>query len=268
MIRAIEVAIAGIGVWSPEVRSWKEAVDVLCGNVEIAANSTLRPAPSLLPPTERRRAPESVLLGVEVAQQACEMANVAAGDLPHVFASSYGDLPINDYLCETLAQSPLEVSPIRFHNSVHNAPAGYWAIATGCTRSSTAISAGDATFGAGLLETSLIAFSTGEPALLAAYDVPATGPLRDVVACDSKFAVGFVLAANHDTPVARIRITLNDQPTSAELASDASVLHASHHDNPAARSLGLLQAIARKEPGVVRVAAGPHLMLDVEILPW
>lgn len=268
MSRAIEVAIAGIGIWTPEVQSWRGATDLLCGNVEIVANSTLRPAPSVLPPTERRRAPESVLLGIEVAQQACEMAGVAASDSPHVFASSYGDLPINDYLCETLAQSPLEVSPIRFHNSVHNAPAGYWAIATGCTRSSTAISAGDATFGAGLLETSLIALSTGEPALLAAYDVPAKGPLRDVVACDSKFAVGLVLAAHHATPVARIRITLSDQPARAELASGASVLHASHRDNPAARSLGLLQAIARKEPGVVRVAAGPRLMLDVEILPW
>ena len=77
-----------------------------------------------------------------------------------------------------------------------------------------------------------------------------------------------VLAAHCATPVARLRIALGNSPSSAELASDASVLHASHHDNPAARSLGLLQAIARKEPGVVRVPAGPHLMLDVEILPW
>lgn len=268
MNRAIDIAIAGIGVWSPEVRTWAEAAEALCGNVEIAANSTLRPAPTALPATERRRAPESVLLGVEVAQQACEMAGVAASGAPHVFASSYGDLPINDYLCETLAQSPLDVSPIRFHNSVHNAPAGYWAIATGCTRSSTAISAGDATFGAGLLEASLIAVSTGEPALLAAYDVPATGPLRDVVACESKFAVGLVLAAQHATPIARIRITLDNHPAEAELAPGASVLHASHHDNPAARSLDLLQAIARKQPGRVRVAAGPRLSLDVEILPW
>ncbi|HEX3896742.1 MAG TPA: beta-ketoacyl synthase chain length factor [Rudaea sp.] len=267
MNRAIEIAIAGIGIWSPEARNWDEAIAALCRNVEIAPNSTLRPTPSVLPPTERRRAPESVLLGVDVAQQACEMAGIVARDLPHVFASSYGDLPINDYLCETLAQSPLEVSPIRFHNSVHNAPAGYWAIATGCTCSSTAISAGDWTFGAGLLETSLVAASTGQAALLAAYDVPAAGALRDVVACDSKFAVGMVLATQCAAPVARIRIAL-DNKSAAELASDASVLHASHRDNPAARSLGILQSIARKEPGVVRVPAGPHLTLDVEILPW
>src|SRR5207249_3493148 len=105
--------------------------------------------------------------------------------LPHVFASAYGDLAVNDYLCATLARAPLEVSPTRFHNSVHNAPAGYWAIATGCTRASTAISAGDASFGAGLLEAALLACSESGPTLLAACDVAAVGPLRDVIACRS-----------------------------------------------------------------------------------
>ena len=75
-------------------------------------------------------------------------------------------------------------------------------------------------------------------------------------------------ATQSATPIARIRIALDNNSSAAELASDASVLHASHHDNPAARSLDLLQAIARKEPGVVRVPAGPRLVLDVEILPW
>ncbi|MEP6484699.1 MAG: beta-ketoacyl synthase chain length factor [Rudaea sp.] len=265
---AIDIVIAGIGIWSPEVRTWEAAVAAFCGNVEIDANAASRPAPSVLPPTERRRAPESVLLGVEAAQQACEMANVAAKDLPHVFASSYGELGINDYLCETLANAPLEVSPIRFHNSVHNAPAGYWAIATGCTQSSTAISAGDATFGAGFLETALIVAASGQPALLSAYDVAAIGPLRDVVACDSKLGIGLVLAKNHAAPVATLRVRHGIDSAPPRLASGRSVLHASHHENPAARGLDLLQAIARKESGVIRIAAGPRLVLDVEILPW
>jgi len=34
------------------------------------------------------------------------------------------------------------------------------------------------------------------------------------------------------------------------------------------RLLALLQAIARKESGAICIAAGPRLMLDVEILPW
>jgi Beta-ketoacyl synthase, N-terminal domain len=264
----ISVAVLGIGAWSPEWSDWNSASAVLCGNVDIAANVATRPAPSILPATERRRAPESVLLGVEVAQQACNMSGLAPAELPHVFASSYGELTINDYLCETLAMSPLDVSPIRFHNSVHNAPAGYWAIAAGCTRSSTAISAGDATFGAGLLETALVAASNGSPALLSVYDVPAAGPLGDVVACSTKFGVAFVLGPDRENAVARLRIRRGADGKATALASAAAVLHAVHRENPAARSLALLQAIARKEPGVIRIAAGPRLMLDVEIVSW
>ena len=264
---ALDLVIAGIGVWSPDVKSWHEAAAALSGNVDIAANTASRPAPSVLPATERRRAPESVLLGVEVAQQACAMAGIDPQTVPHIFASAHGELVINDYLCETLAKAPLEVSPIRFHNSVHNAPAGYWAIATGCMRSSTAISAGDATFGAGLLETALVAADSGEPALLAAYDVPAVGPLSDMIRSRTTLGIGLLLAVTHPNPLARIRVQTRTG-TSLQLASDASVLHASHQENPAARGLGLLQALARKEPGVVRIAAGPRLVLEMEICPW
>jgi hypothetical protein len=264
----IDVAVLGIGAWSPEWPDWNTAAAVLCGNVDSAANAASRPAPAILPPTERRRAPESVLLGVEVALQACTMAKIAPAELPHVFASGFGELVINDYLCETLAKSPLDVSPIRFHNSVHNAPAGYWAIAAGCTRSSTAISAGPDTFGAGLLETALTVASNGAPALLSVYDVAATGPLRDVIVCSTRFGVGFVLGPDRPNAVARLRIRRGADGKPPELASAASVLHAVHRENPAARSLPLLQAIARKESGVVRVAAGPRLTLDVEILSW
>src|SRR5260221_11778567 len=153
MNAALDIGIDGVGVWTPQWPNWPSAHvalrdNVECRNVEIA---TARPAPSLLPPTERRRAPEAVLIAIEAAQQACAMAQREPRDLPHVFASAYGDLAINDYLCATLGRAPHEVSPTRFHNSVHNAPAGYWAIATGCMRSSTAVSAGTATFGAALL---------------------------------------------------------------------------------------------------------------------
>ena len=125
-----------------------------------------------------------------------------------------------------------------------------------------------ATFGAGLLETALTVASQHAPALLSVYDVAATGPLRDVVACSTKFGVGFVLGPIAPNAVARLRIRRAADSNPTELAPAAAVLHALHRENPAARGLPLLQAIARKEPGVIRIAAGPRLMLDVEILPW
>ena len=48
--------------------------------------------------------------------------------------------------------SPHTISPTRFHNSVHNAAAGYWTIGAGCMQATTALSAYDATFAEGLLE--------------------------------------------------------------------------------------------------------------------
>ena len=73
-----------------------------------------------------------------------------------------GDLAITDYMCETLATDPTAVSPTKFHNSVHNAAAGYWTIAAGAMEPATAISAD---FAMGLLE-ALAQLATGADAVL------------------------------------------------------------------------------------------------------
>jgi hypothetical protein len=263
MRAALEIGIDGIGVWSPEFADWESARAALADNVEIAANAASRPAPTLLPPTERRRAPDSVLLAVEVAQQACAMAGCQPRELAHVFASAYGDLAIDDYLCATLARTPHDVSPTRFHNSVHNAPAGYWAIATGCMHSSTAVSAGAATFAAALLEAALLAHAESAPVLLAAYDIAASGALQDVIACRSRFAIALVVAPPSSRTRARLRVRA--QAGEPPLAPEPALLHANHRDNPAACSLPLLNALARREATTLHLAAGPQLTLELEI---
>jgi hypothetical protein len=67
--------------------------------------------------------------------------------------------------------------PTRFHNSVHNAPAGYWGIATGCTAASTSLCAYDATFAAALLETATQVQASGQAAVLVAFDTAYPQPL-------------------------------------------------------------------------------------------
>ena len=75
-----------------------------------------------------------VAVALEVALAACRAADRDPATLPSVFASTHGDLAITDYMCETLATDPTAVSPTKFHNSVHNAAAGYWTIGAGCVR--------------------------------------------------------------------------------------------------------------------------------------
>jgi hypothetical protein len=262
MSAPLEFGVEGIGVWSVHLPNWQAGRDILRGKMENVANVASRPAPSLLAPTERRRAPEAVLLAIEVAQQACSMADRDPLELPNVFASAYGDLAINDYLCATLASAPQDVSPTKFHNSVHNAPAGYWSIATGCMASSTALSAGVTTFGAGLLEAALLAHSESCAVLLAVCDVAAVGPLADAVPCRAPFAVALVINPTSGRSMARLRISPEH---TAELAPEANVLHALYRDNPTARSLPLLTALARRKQQSLALPAGPNLNLRMEI---
>ena len=263
----LDIAIEGIGLCAAGLPDWETGARLLAGADEVVAD-TVRPVPSLLAANERRRAPESVLLALAVAEQACAMAQRNPRELPNVFASAYGDLAINDYLCATLAHAPLELSPTRFHNSVHNAPAGYWTIATGCMATSSALSAGVATFGAGLLEAALLAQSESTPVLFAAFDIAASGPLTDVVACRNAFAVAFVLAPGATCAIARkaprLRLHLRDAAAPG-LAPPLACMHALFAANPAAASLPLLAALARREPVALDVAASPHSHLHMEI---
>ena len=262
----LDVVIGGIGVWSPELPGWADASAMLRGEREVATTAT-RPAPALLAANERRRAPDSVLLALEVAQQACAMSARDPAAMPAIFASAYGDLPINDYLCAELTRVPLELSPTKFHNSVHNAPAGYWAIATGCMASTSAVSAGTATFGAGLLEAALLATSEKVSVTFAAYDVAATGPLADVIPCRSAFGLGLVLAPSGSGPGAALRLRLA-AASATRLAPEPALLHAAHRDNPAAYGLALLAALARNEAAAFAVPAGPRLDLNLEVSIW
>jgi hypothetical protein len=265
----LDVVIEGIGVWAPVLPGWERSRAILRGEAEPDPAAAVRPAPALLAANERRRAPDSVLLAFAIAEQACAMAGREPGRLPAVFASAYGDLAINDYLCATLAQAPQDLSPTKFHNSVHNAPAGYWAIATGCMASTTAVSAGTASFGAGLLEAALFAVSEDTPVVYAAYDVAASGPLADVIASRTIFGAALVLAPRRERAGAMLRVTLGTFPATP-LAPRPAFLHAAYRDNPAAAGLPLLAALAREEAQTqtLTLPAGPHTDLNLEISTW
>lgn len=172
----LEASIAGVGFWTRGLPDWESArAFVIAGTLPVDAPT--RPSPQLLAPNERRRAPETVAVALHVALAACSAAGRDPALLPSVFASTHGDLAITDYMCATLVDAPRTISPTKFHNSVHNAAAGYWTIGAGAREPATAISAHHASFAQGLLE-ALVQIATGsEAVLLVAYDGTGTGPL-------------------------------------------------------------------------------------------
>lgn len=202
----LELTVRGIGWWSSGVPDWPSACAAFADDARWPAAVATRPAPALMPANERRRAPDTVLLALTVAEQACAAAGVDPRTLPSVFASTYGDLAISDYMCATLADDPAQLSPTKFHNSVHNAPSGYWSIVTGAMAPTTSLCGYRATFAAGLLEAATQSADTGDAILLAAYDIAGTGPMAEVVASSLPFGCALVLCAGSDGPGSRLRL--------------------------------------------------------------
>ncbi|HSN20552.1 MAG TPA: beta-ketoacyl synthase chain length factor, partial [Usitatibacter sp.] len=197
-----------------------------------------------------------------------EAASAAGRDparLAAVFASSSGDGENCHAICEVLASDDRQISPTRFHNSVHNAPAGYWGIATGATASADSMGAFDASFGAGLLEAlARLAAEPQLPVVLVAYDAPYPEPLHATRPVPEPFAVAMVLAAPGEGRGPAIGATFTDE---APQAMDDAGLERLRRAIPAARALPLLARLARGEPGAVTLEYLDGLRLRVEIRP-
>jgi Beta-ketoacyl synthase, N-terminal domain len=264
---ALSVYVDGIGLWTPGLPDWAAWTRAVEQGVLPPPDAHARPSPAALPPNERRRAPEPVLIASEAAGQACAMAGREPSTLASIFASTHGDLAITDAMCATLAADPRELSPTRFHNSVHNAPSGYWTVAARCHVSATAISAAGGTFAAGLLEAAAEVAAEGEPVLLAAYDIAASGPLAEVAPSALPFAAAFVLSPTRGA-ASLAALSLTPVPTRATTSEVAPFLKPLERNPMAAQALALLTALAAAHhAATVELAAGSGSALRVEVTP-
>lgn len=260
---ALTAYIEGIGLIGPGFANWPQACAVLAGSQAYVAAKTLLPAPSLLPPAERRRAGAPIKLTLATGLEAIAHAGLEAATLPTVFASSGGDGDNCHALCETLASDDPQISPTRFHNSVHNTASGYWSIATGAKAPSSVLAAHDASFGAGLLEALTQAVVDQMRVVLIACDTAYPEPLRSVRPIPDAFGIALVISPQRsERALAQITVTLTDQPT--DMLDDVG-LEALRRAIPAARGLPLLQAIARRQAQhlVLDYLADTHLGVDL-----
>ena len=259
-----EFWVEAVALWTPRLADWEQARAMLRGERAVESMATRRPDPTVLPPNERRRCPDSVAVALTVAMAACQQAGRGPASLPSVFTSTYGDLAITDYMCSTLASDPRSMSPTRFHNSVHNAAAGYWAIATGCMEPYMALAAGGASFAESLLAALVQARADDTPMLFVAYDIQARGPLAGVTRSEGLVGAALVLSPRcTPTAKARLRPRLDGagaptpaRPGNAELVAG----------NAMAACLSLFEALADECPREVglELAAGGTLAMNIE----
>jgi hypothetical protein len=239
----ISVFVESIGLIAPGLKDWPQARPILRGELPYAWQEVPMTAPAILTAADRRRCIASARLALNIAHQALLQASTEAARQPAcVFASSDGDSQVLTQIMESLAQAEPDVSPTRFANSVHNAPAGYWSIATGIMQGATCLSGYDDSFACGLLEAAAQVVEEGVACLLTVSDVCFQEPffaLRPIaVDCGAALLLTRERSAHS---LARLQIAMVG-PRPAALPP--AWVPQQFAGNPAARALPLLAALA------------------------
>jgi hypothetical protein len=263
----MRVFVEGIGLAGPGLCGWLPSRAVLAGGEAYQAAATIVTGGDLLPPTERRRTPVPVKLALAVGHEALMNSGRAAETVATVFSSSSGDGATLHQICETLASPERTVSPTRFHNSVHNAAAGYWGISTRSHEASTSLSCYDACFAAGLLEAAAQISADGNPVVLIAYDEPYPVPLHAARPLGASFGIALMLAPSAGaSAVAMLDVEFASGAVPATPMADPG-LESARRGIPAARGLPLLAAIARMAKEEIVLDFPPHAHLRVAVTP-
>ncbi len=246
----MRVAVERVSVLGPGLPDWATAREALGGAAAYRPASVPRPQVDLLPRNEQRRLTDTIRMALALAQAACAALSVEQrARVPSVFASSVGDSAIADRICDALSRPGRPVSPTRFHNSVHNAPAGYWALATGNQTASTSVAGGEYTASAGLLEAASRCVSGAGRLLLVVYGTgppPRLAPFADI-----RVAFGFGMLLCPAAQASRTVCTLDMNLTAEPATTLEEPWEALRLGNPAARGLALLSALARRDRRIV-----------------
>lgn len=260
--------IESAAVLGPGLAGWEASRAVLSGAAPYVAAEFALPRFEALPATERRRVGLPVKLALAVGLEALAGAGRQGEAIATVFTSSGSDGMVIHEICDMLAGADRLISPTRFHNSVHNAPSGYWGIATGARAPSTSLCAYDWSFAAGLVEAATQACTGQDAVLLVAHDLPYPEPLRATRPVRQPFGCALLLTQKPGArPLAACELAIGHLAAGNDAGSTPmrdAALEALRLDNPAARSLPVLAALAAAGPGagvVIENTAGGSVRL-------
>jgi len=262
----IRMYLTALGLSAPGLLGWTASHPILTGQQPYQPTALPSFSPrGILSANECRRTTASIKLALQVAQEAVANTPLPVSQLSSVFASSDADLEIIDKICRTLTVPDRPVSPTDFHNSVHNATAGYWTIGTASDKLSTSLSAREVTFAAGMLEAATLVTVENLPVLLVASDYPAPSLLNEVCGIQVPFATALLLTPE-PTAASRASLTLQLTTQQEETRLPQPDLEKLRLSSPAARSLPLLQMLAKNIAGqsILAYLSEQQLVIAVE----
>jgi hypothetical protein len=261
----MKMFVESAAVLAPGLAGWAVSRCVLAGEKTYQPVAFTPPVAELLPAVERRRTGSTVKLALAAGHEALSSAGRPVDSVATVFASSGNDGDVINDICITLAGPDRQVSPTRFHNSVHNAPSGYWGIATHSHHPSTSLCGFDWSFTIGLLEAAVQLQVEQTEVLLIAYDMPYPMPLAGVRRVDQPFATALLLTRDcTDRSIAGLEIVLDANPKEISQMDDPA-LEALRTGNPCANALPLLAALARSQSRSVTLQRNAGQTVSISI---
>ncbi len=189
------------GALAPGIGSLHDLIALRRSARVLESDSLTLPVPHALDANERRRASQAVRLSMACAEQALRTSPFAVDRLRLVFASDEGTGEVCKQMLEALATGR-DVSPLVFHNSVHNAPSGYFTIGHHSKQPALSVSLGLESFASGLLCAATEAHTTRQPVLFVCYDPPMPPPMRSLLPVEQASATAWVMAASSGAPQA------------------------------------------------------------------
>ncbi|MET0006928.1 MAG: beta-ketoacyl synthase chain length factor [Candidatus Thiodiazotropha sp. 6PLUC9] len=260
----ISVGVQNIGLVAQGINDWQEATRLLRGEADYAGGELPLLKPSMLKPNERRRTTRTIKIALQAAEEALRDYSDSEGVLS-VFSSSEGDLDIIDQICLALSQEDRPVSPTQFHNSVHNAPAGYWSIGSGSHQGSTSLGGLEGSFATGLMEAAVQCAMERRSVLMVSYDQPPPSLLEPFMPISAPFAVALLLTPESGGAISKLNLELT--PDGEESRMSEPVMEGLRSSAPAARSLPLLEMISKQATSKIVLPYLPGLKLHAETAP-
>lgn len=252
-----------VGLATDGINGLDELRSIVSDGLAYAPEPLKKYAPQILPANERRRASTLVRLAFRSIEQIrTQLSDV---ECSMVFASSGGDYDIFNKICTALAEEEKVVSPTQFHNSVHNAPAGYWSIATKNKMPSTTVSAHDYSFVMALMDTIGQLSTDAEHALLVTYDLKLPFPLSELRPVSTDFSSALLFSRDKQAEsLCRLSFEVVDEALPCELSGNAELEYL-RCSNPAARSLALFYALLKNDSSInFALPGGGTLVVGME----
>jgi hypothetical protein len=260
--------LQSIGIAGSGFNDWLQARKILLGQAALIPPQTEQFRINCLKPNEARRTSTSIKIALQSAESTLAAASFEAAELFSIFVSSDGDPNILQSICQALATEEKFVSPTQFHNSVHNAPAGYWSIGHQAMKGVNSIGCGQCSISGALIEADSL-LQTGEDAvLLVCFEIASPSPLDSARAI--RHSLAFSLIATRDKTresLCEMNCRLSAESSASLSRLDDPTLDSLREDNPASMALPLLKALAGNTEKQIVLPYSDSTVVKLELRP-